>query len=134
MPSSILPYSYLFINHQTINIMKKVSLLLVVAALLISGNVMATEVAPNPTDPQSKICTQIYDLLHENRFVLNDDSELTASVRFTLNYEKEIVVLSVDTDDKRLEGFVKARLNYHKVADQSVEEGRIYEVPIRITA
>ena len=115
--------------------MKKVSLLLVAAALLISGNVMATEGKPGPsTDPETKICAQIGDLLDDNRFELREDGDLTASVRFTVNDEHEIVVLSVDTENERLEGFVKARLNYHKVADQNLKEGKIYQVPIRITA
>lgn len=107
---------------------------MVAIALLISGNVLATEGTPSTTDPQSKICSQIYDLLHENRFEIKNNGDLTASVRFILNSENEIVVLSVDTEDARLEGFVKARLNYHKVADQNIEEGKVYEVPIRITA
>jgi hypothetical protein len=115
--------------------MKKVSLLLVAAALLISGNVKATEGNPVPsTDPESKICAQIGDLLDDNRFEINKDEDLTAFVRFTVNDEHEIVVLSVDTQNDRLEGFVKARLNYHKVADQNLKEGKIYLVPIRITA
>ncbi|MGB5188792.1 hypothetical protein [Robiginitalea sp.] len=115
--------------------MKKISLLLVAAALLISGNVMATEGDPGTsTDPESKICTQIGDLLDNNSFELQEDGDLTAFVRFTVNDNHEIVVLSVDTDNDRLEGFVKARLNYSKVADQNVKEGKIYYVPIRIRA
>jgi hypothetical protein len=116
--------------------MKKFSLLFVAAALLISGNVMATEGnEPGPsTDPDSKICAQIGDLLDDNRFELTEDGDLTAFVRFTVNDEHEIVVLSVDSENERLEGFVKARLNYHKVADQNLKEGKIYQVPIRITA
>lgn len=115
--------------------MKKVSLLLVAAALLISGNVMAIEGKPGTsTDPESKICAQIGDLLDDNSFELKEDADLTAFVRFTLNDEHEIVVLSVDTENDRLEGFVKARLNYHKVADQNLTEGKIYQVPIRIRA
>lgn len=115
--------------------MKKVSLLLVAAALLISGNVMATEgKAVSPADPDSKICAQIGDLLDDNRFELKEEGDLTAFVRFTVNDEREIVVLSVETENERLEGFVKARLNYNKVSDQNLEEGKIYQVPIRITA
>jgi len=115
--------------------MRKVSVLLVAAALLISGNVMATEGKTGPsTDPESKICSQIGDLLDKNSFDLEEDEDLTASVRFTLNDEHEIVVLSVDTENDRLEDFVKTRLNYHKVADQNLMEGKIYQVPIRIRA
>ncbi len=132
--SSILTYSYLFINHQTINIMKKVSLLLVAAALLISSNALAFEGESSPKDPESEICTQISDLLRKNRFELQSKGDLTAFVRFTLNGENEIVVLSVETEDDRLEGYVKARLNYHKLGDQDFEEGKLYHLPIRIKA
>jgi predicted sulfurtransferase len=115
--------------------MKKVSLLLVVSALLISGNVLAAEGVPGPKKKsESKICTQIEGLLEINRFDFQNDSDLTAFVRFTVNSENEIVVLSVETEDERLEGYVKARLNYNKVTDQNVRVGRIYQVPIRITA
>ena len=51
-----------------------------------------------------------------------------------VNKEKEIVVLSVDTNDKALEYFVKARLNYHKVQDNEIPEGRRYTIPVKIVA
>jgi hypothetical protein len=115
--------------------MKKISLLLMAAALLISGNAMANDLPIDPVkDPGSKICIQIADLLEKNRFELQNEAELTAFVSFILNSDKEIVVLSVDTESAQLEGFVKARLNYHKVADQNIREGKIYQIPIRIKA
>lgn len=104
------------------------------ALLLTSGNVLASEINPESRNPKAKICAQIEDLLDENTFDLQQAEELTAFVRFTLNEQKEIVVLSVQTGDKRMEGFVKARLNYQKVEDPNLVEGRIYQVPIRITA
>ena len=113
--------------------MKKV-ILLPIAALLISGSVMASEGTPVSKGPESKICTQIGDLLEGNSIEVAGYGDLTATVKFMLNQQKEIVVLTVDTTDERLEAFVKARLNYQKVADQNLREGKVYEVPIRITA
>ena len=121
--------------------MKKVSLLIVAVALLLTGNVFAADVDPcsenlrflEPTPV--KISAQIKQLLKERSgFNLGTENEMEAVVRFTVNNESEIVVLSVNTADERLENFVKARLNYEKVADQSLEEGKIYAVPIRMRA
>ncbi|MDH3796007.1 MAG: hypothetical protein OER83_03950, partial [Flavobacteriaceae bacterium] len=59
--------------------------------------------------------------------------DITAVVKFTLNAEQEIVVLSVQTDDDSLETFLKYRLNYQKVELENFKEGRTYTVPVRIT-
>lgn len=115
--------------------MRKFSLVIAAALLLSAGNVFATEGAPVVKSPEVKICAQIESLLEEhNGFNLGDSDELSAVVRFMLNDQKEIVVLSVETEDERLENFVKARLNYEKVADQNLKEGKTYRVPIRVRA
>ena len=104
------------------------------ALLLTSGTVMANGANPESRNPNAGICAKIGDLLEENSFDLQQAEELSAFVRFTVNAEKELVVLSVQTGDERLEGFVKARLNYQKVEDPNLVEGKIYQVPIRIKA
>ena len=113
--------------------MKKFSVLSVAAALLFSANAMATE-GKSKAEPQTKICAQIGDLLKDNSFDLDESEELTAYVRFTVNSDNEIVVLSVRTDDNRVEKFVKARLNYHSIAGTGLTSGDTYEVPIRFTS
>ena len=115
--------------------MRKISLVFAAALLLSAGNVFATEVPFAIENPKAKICEQIESLLEEsNGYNLGDAKELTALVRFMLNDEKEIIVLSVDTEDERLEHFVKARLNYEKVADQNLKEGIAYKIPVRVRA
>lgn len=111
--------------------MKKKSLAFFAAALFVVGTLSA-----NPTenlDPTKKLSTQIHTLLKSNSFKV-EANDVTADVRFTINKDGEIVVLSVDTDNKALEGFVKGRLNYKKVDLQNAREGRLYTVPVRITA
>jgi len=115
--------------------MKKISLVFAAALLLSAGNVFATEGPAEAENPKAKISTQIESLLEEhNGFNLGEADELSAVVRFMLNDDKEIVVLSVDTQDERLERFVKARLNYEKVADQNLKVGKAYKVPVRVRA
>ena len=108
--------------------MRKFSLLFV-AMLFSVGTLFAN--ADKPKNPNKSLAAQIGDLLDHNSFVLNDD--LTAKVKFTVNRDQEIVVLSVDSDSDILERFVKSRLNYQKVQLQEYREGKTYTVPVRIT-
>ncbi len=111
--------------------MRKISVVLVAAMLLSVGNLFAND-SKNPP-AKKNLSTQIGDLLENNTFVL-ENNDLTGMVRFTLNDENQIVVLSVDTKDAVLESFVKARLNYQKVDLEKYEEGKMYTVPVRIQA
>jgi len=114
--------------------MRKFSLVLVAAMLLTTGGIFANDskIDSKKADPDKTISTQIAELLDDNSFVLGED-DLTANVKFMLNDQKEIVVLSVDTEDKALEGFVKSRLNYKRVESKDCKKGETYTVPVRIT-
>ena len=109
--------------------MRKISLVLVAAMLLITGNVLATEAKPK--NPTKSLSAQISQMLSLNTFT-EEEVDLTAQVRFTLNNKHEIVVLSVDSENESLEGFVKTKLNYQKVDVESYKEGKMYTVPVRI--
>ncbi len=111
--------------------MRKLSYALVAAMLLSTSALLA-----NPKDdrePATNLTSQIYEMLSDNDFS-EITVDLTAQVRFTLNGEGEIVVLSVATDSENLERFVKSRLNYKKVKISNVKEGKLYTVPIRIAS
>jgi hypothetical protein len=111
--------------------MRKLSLVFVAAMLLATGNILANDsVKP---DPIKKLSAQIGEFLADN-YLTDNQVNLTAQVRFTLNNEGEIVILSVDTENESLRSFVKGRLNYQKVEVAGVKEGKLYTVPIRIVA
>ncbi|MBD1259183.1 hypothetical protein HZY62_01170 [Maribacter polysiphoniae] len=109
--------------------MKKLSLVFVAAMLLFTGNIFANN--PEKGNSLKQLSVQIGELL-ENTSFTSDYVDLTAQVRFTLNKQGEIVVLSVDTDREKIEIFVKARLNYQKIEIDDFKEGEIYTIPIRI--
>jgi len=111
--------------------MRKLSLVFVAAMLLTTGNILANDSVK--TDPTKKLSAQIGELL-ANNYLTDNQVNLTAQVRFTLNNSGEIVVISVDTKNKRLEFFVKSKLNYQKVEVTGSKEGKMYTVPIRIVA
>ena len=109
--------------------MGKTSLAFFATALFAVGTITA-----NTTDiePTKKLSYQIHKMLKSNSF--NIENDLVADVRFTINREGEIVVLSVNTEVDILENFVKKRLNYQKVELENAKEGKIYTIPVRITA
>ncbi|MBD0779132.1 hypothetical protein HPE56_15135 [Maribacter sp. ANRC-HE7] len=124
-------HSRLLSIHQSINnqVMRKLSLVFVAAMLLFTGNIFANN--SDKDNPLKKLSVQIGELL-ENTSFTSDYVDLTAQVRFTLNKQGEIVVLSVDTDHEKIEFFVKARLNYQKIEIENFKEGEMYTIPIRI--
>lgn len=110
--------------------MRKMNQFLAAVALFAVVNVSASS-TPEPVNPTKTLATQIHEMLESNTFNVSED--LTAKVQFTINKDGEIVVLSVDTEDEALEGFVKRRLNYKKVELNNFREGKKYTVPVRIT-
>jgi len=111
--------------------MRKISLVLVAAMLLFTGSILANDVKDN--DPTKSLSAQISEILDNNDFT-DDVVDQSAQVRFTLNNQGEIVVMSVDTDNSKLESFVKARLNYKKVEVDNLEEGKLFTVSVRIAS
>ncbi len=111
--------------------MRKLSYVIVAAMLLSTGSILAT--STELREPTTSLSAQISEMLSDNSFS-EGQCNSTAQVRFTLNDEGEIVVLSVETESEDLERFVKTRLNYKKIEISNVEEGKLYTVPVRITS
>ena len=113
--------------------MRKFSSFLVAACMLAAGSIYANNL---PTkEPKTHLTNMISALLTDYvEYADEFESDLTAIVKFTLNEHREIVVLSVKTEDANLEDFVKNRLNYEKVEVENLIEGRKYVVPVRIEA
>ncbi len=111
--------------------MRKLSLVVIAAMLLSMGSVFAND-SKKDESPTKSLTEQIGVLLEQNNFTISEDGK-TAEVIFTLNKQKEIVVLSVDAEDNTLDTFIKTRLNYQAVDVATFEEGKKYAVQVRIT-
>ncbi len=75
------------------------------------------------------VTEEIGYLLEAPSFEITKEINTTAVIMF--NEDGEIVVLSVDTDNRVVEKFVKSRLNYRKLYNK-LDEGKQYKVPIRL--
>lgn len=115
--------------------MKKVSLMLVAALLLSTGSIFANDVKKVERESKTQsLSEQIGAILSINDFTENHQGD-TAQVLFMLNDDKEIVVLSVETQKESFEGFIKSKLNYKVVAvNGAYEEGKRYVVSVRIAS
>ena len=122
----------LIINkNQKTEIMRKFKTITVALALFVTMGAFASE--GKKETKEKSLSGQIYEMLKDNQFNV-DYKELSAEVRFIVTENGELIVLSVKTEDEVLDGFVKNRLNYKKVQLENVAPGRVYELPVRITA
>ena len=115
--------------------MKSIKSILLVAAIAFSS-VLSANTNPDPVNPskaeQTKVITkEVGKLLQNPTFLV--DHDMYANVTLTINKNNEIVVLSVDTDDSIVEGFIKGRLNYNELPSE-MKAGRTYVVPIKLEA
>jgi hypothetical protein len=112
--------------------MRQLKSLLLVLALTFSSTLMAST---NPEDraTESEVITnKIGKMLENPNFEVQDD--LTAFVTLTLNKNNELVVLSVDSDNRKMTGYIKSRLNYKKLSESFETLDGKFIVPVRVTS
>lgn len=111
--------------------MKTVQSIFVALGLILTTSMTAaTEPAPT-TNVNEQASEEIANLLEAPTFEVKEN--MTASVSLMVNEDGELVVLCVKTDDEIVEGFVKSRLNYQKLATNLIK-GHQYKLPLTITS
>jgi len=105
--------------------------LFVLALGLFTINVSAANF--HPIKPTDELRIEIVDLIGSNytdEMMTTDQTE--ANVMFTVNSKKELIVLSVDTDNDQLESYLKHKLNYKKVHYRPSKSGEVYMLPVKM--
>lgn len=90
--------------------MKK--LIIVAAIALFTLNTYAAE---KPVEPNNSLRTEIVNLLGDSLVSNFVENQFTVEVIFTVNNQGEVVILSTDATDKKIENKIKKKLNYKKV-------------------
>jgi len=111
--------------------MRTIKTLLLIVALTFSSVLVASNNAEEKRSETVKITEQIGNLLENPNFLL--ESDVLASVKFTINKDNEYVVLSVDTENDYIARFIKNRLNYNELPATFKSEEKTFIVPVRIT-
>ncbi len=104
--------------------------LLFLAIGLFTINISAANL--NPIKPTDELRIEIVELIGTNYMNEMQADELGAEVLFTVNNNREIIILSVDSDDHLIESYLKRKLNYKKVNHRPSKNGEIYLLPVKM--
>lgn len=107
--------------------MKNLKMLVLVVAIAFSSVISANTNPIKEAEPTS-ISKAVGKLLQNPDLQLNKDVE--AIVNIFVNEKDEMVVLSVDTDNKAVEKFIKNRLNYKKLSEKTTSKS--FKVPVKM--
>ncbi len=99
-----------------------------VAMLLTMGTAVFANTNPVKVEKPETITEQIAELLKNPTFKVEQD--IMAKVTLMVNGDKELVVLNVDTEDQKIESFIKSRLNYQKLETTATRSQLV--VPVRV--
>ena len=110
--------------------MKTLKMLVLIVAITFSGAMSASTNPIENAEPETMTAT-ISELLKNPKVEFNKD--MSAMVEVTVNQNNELVVLSVDTQNKAFESFIKNRLNYKKVSKEVVGNQKHFKIPVTIT-
>ena len=109
--------------------MKTLNMLVLAVAITFSSVLTASTKPIKNAEPKT-ISNTIGDLLKHPNFKLIHDIRTTANIIITSS--NEMVVLSVDTDNETVEQFIKSRLNYKKLSEETIGTRKSFTIPIRL--
>jgi len=118
------------INLKIELIMRTLKMLVLVVAITFSS-VLTASTNPNEKAEPATINKTVGELLKNPDFQLN--KEVNAMVAVFINQNDEMVVLSVDTDNKSVENYIKRRLNYQKLSKEAIGYNKSFRIPVKIT-
>lgn len=110
--------------------MRTIKTLLLVVAIAFSSALYASDTPTKETT--SAISQEIGELLKNPQFTVEKD--VLATVKVIFNDNNELVVLSVNCEEKEVCNFIKSKLNYKELPIDVNNKNRYYIVPVRITS
>jgi hypothetical protein len=82
--------------------------------------------------PKDKLRDEIITLIGKECPFDYKKDQCTAKMLFTVNMERELVVIRVESKNPDADSYLKRKLNYKKLNFKPVREGEIYLLPFRI--
>lgn len=83
------------------------------------------------TNSPEKASIEISALLNNPDFLVLEDQ--TVTVELVLNKNKEVVVISVDSNTPEIHTFISDRLN-RKILKTELEQGKVYTLPVKFVS
>lgn len=97
------------------------SILVILLAFGITLTSSAREIAP-----ESTLKKELHAMMSDIK--LPDGESFEATVKFLVNEDNQIVIVSVDTNDQFVESLIKNRLNYQKIQSDEATPNKINKV------
>jgi hypothetical protein len=99
---------------------------------------LATTFSTAATEKESskitkKLRTELVSMLGD-KIKMDIKKDTTAEISFMINNKNEVIVLSVDSENKEFSSFAKSKLNYKKINVKGIQKGEIYKLPVKINA
>ena len=82
-----------------------------------------------PADDIKPVSLQISNILSNSDIIIYD--EIVVTVKFKLNENNEIIIVSLDSSNKEISKFIKAQLNLKEISINKKSSNRLYSVPVR---
>ena len=99
----------------------------VLCAILFVGTLSLTASASD-IKPEKSLSKEIQSFM--SNIELPEGPDYQAMVKFLVNENKEIVIVSVDTKDDTIKEIIKGRLNYRKVKSDEAVPNKINQIKL----
>ena len=90
-----------------------------------------TAFAVTETTAKNNLRTEIVSLIGDKSSIELDNQSIKVNVSFLINEKNQIVILSVDSNNNKVNTFLKGKLNYKEVSASGITKGKIYIMPIK---
>ena len=85
-----------------------------------------------PVEPNKGLRSEVVELIGPMYFGDYEDQGFTVEVLFTVNSNRELILLDVDAENKSVRSYFKRKLNYKKVNHQPSKPGEIFLLPVKV--
>ena len=108
--------------------MNTVKTILLATLITFSSQVSATTSTP-PADDLKSVSQQIQTFLNNSELHIND--ELIVNVKFKLDENNKIIVISNDSDDFEISKYIRTSLNLKELSIDEDSSHKTYYVPVK---
>jgi len=101
-------------------------------AILITFSSQVSAITDNPVNDLKLVSQQIESLLKDSETTIYDDVVVT--IKFEVNKNNKIIVVSNDSNNYEISKFIKTRLNLKEVSIDKTNNKRFYSIPVKFLA
>ena len=104
----------------------------VLALAMVIFSLQIAEAKETPVLPNENLRSEVVELIGPMYFGNYEDMEFSVEVLFTINSNRELIVLDVDAKDKSVRSYFKRKLNYKTVDHMPSKPGEIFLLPVKV--